>query len=148
MSKVVKIHNIDRSITKYIIEQFFSRHGEIKRIILPKRKETDAYVHFSFPSQAKKAISHLDSTTIHDINGRKKKFSKISTEFIWKLSPVEDFLWEEEKDENAHNQLEKSIVKEKKKNMKYVEELGEEILLNPDKKQRVPIISLEIKQKK
>lgn len=137
MGGIVKVHNLHRTITKHMIEMVFCRFGEIKRISFGKKNESYALVEFTSSSGARKAISELDSTTLEDINGRNKKLRKAHPEFIWKLSLYKDLLWEEDPRERI--EIEKAIVKQKKKNMKYIDSLSAEIEISPAQKQR-PII--------
>lgn len=136
MTGTVKIENIDRNIGAFVVRRFFGRHGDIKKITLPKRNgPPHAFVEFAERSEAKRAIRALQSTTASTIAGKFKQQLRISPEFVWQLSLVTpDDLWEE--DAQDRTQVERQIVREKKRNLRYVETLGKEITLRPSEKQR------------
>ncbi|KAI5180794.1 hypothetical protein NEOKW01_1078 [Nematocida sp. AWRm80] len=138
MPGVVKIHQIDRRITPTIIRQFFSRFGEIKRITLPRRNETDALVEYTTKTDAKRAIKELDQTTLSDIRGRTTRNKNTPKEFIWTLSlQSTDDLWNEDPLDRVR--LEKAIVQNKRKNLLYIESVGKEIELQENPRQRQPV---------
>ncbi|OAG31128.1 hypothetical protein NEDG_01902 [Nematocida displodere] len=140
MSKTVRAAHIDRTLTRLTVEAIFGRFGKITRITLPRRRsESDALIEFSTRAQAKKAISELDSTTLNDIHGKNKRNKRGSPEFIWQLSLLSEtaHLWEEDKEDKTL--VEKAIVKEKRKNLAYVESVGAEITLNEHSHQRPAI---------
>ncbi|KAI5189852.1 hypothetical protein NEMIN01_0715 [Nematocida minor] len=140
MRGVVKIHNANRALTRRIVEVFFSRFGQIKKITMPNRSATYALVEYATQSEANKAIKELDGTTLRDIYGKKKLTKNASAEFIWNLSVLtEDYLWEE--DEQDITKIEKQIVRQKKRNLSYIESLGDKITLATDVRQR-PVIKL------
>lgn len=143
MRGVVKIHNVTRSITRRIIEAFFNRHGAIKKITMPNRSTKYALVEYSTEEEAEKALKELDGTTLKDIHRRNKLTKNAPGEFIWNLSILsEDYLWEE--DEQDITRIEKEIVKQKKRNLCYVESVGDKIVLAQDVRQRPVIKKLEI----
>lgn len=136
MNRTVRIHKIDRNITRETIEQVFGHFGVIRKIRLPQSAaESDAHVEYSTQAQAKHAIQQLDCATLNCIYGRKKKAKNVQSEFLWRLSMLKpDHMWEE--DPRDTTRVEKEIVKEKKKNMAYVESLRGPVVLNREMAQR------------
>lgn len=143
MNRTVRIHEIDRNITRETIEQVFGQFGRIRKIRLPQSAaESDAHVEYLTRAQAKHAIEQLDCTTLNSIYGRKKKAKQVHSEFLWRLSMLKsDHMWEE--DPRDTTKVEKEIVKEKKKNMAYIESLKGSVVLNAEMAQRKVIKYME-----
>lgn len=139
MRGVVKIHHMNKTrLTRRIIEVFFSRFGEIRKITMANRSAPYALVEYATEEEASRAIKELDGTTLRGIHGRKNITKNAPAEFIWTLSSLtENYLWEE--DTQDRTEIEKEIVKQKKRNLSYVESLGDKITLPTGLRQR-PIL--------
>jgi len=140
MTRTVEIRDFDRSVSGHMLQRLFEQHGCVKRVTLPKRGEKKrALVEFSSNREAAAAIDALDGTAPHRAGGSYKELKKINPEFVWSLNLLsEDHLWEE--DPRDTTRVEKEIVSEKKKNMRYVESLGKEISVEKSLHQRKPLV--------
>ncbi|EIJ89213.1 hypothetical protein NEPAR06_0251 [Nematocida parisii] len=147
MRGVLKVHNITfRQIKRNLIEMAFERYGKIKKITMPTRRDNYALVEYATEEEAVKAKEALDGTTLCSIHRRTKATKNSLREFVWNISILtEDFLWEKDASENT-TEIEREIVKQKKKNLFYVEAVGEKITHTENVRQR-PIIQ-EIEKSK
>lgn len=146
MRGVVKIEKPGRAVTRRIIEVFFSRFGEIRKITMANRSAEYALVEYGTEEEAKKAIEELDGTTLRDIHSKKKLTKNSPAEFIWSLTNLtEEYLWEE--DANDLTKIEKEIVKQKRRNLSYIESLGNKVTLAKGMRQRPILKKVEAESK-
>lgn len=119
---VVKVEKLDRALGAEDVRRIFGEFGEIRRVHIDKGR--NCFIEFGSRT-AGEAARRKDGNTLCDIGGRNRRTRKGSREFVWNVSLMKrGFLWEDlfaEKREEQRIMMEKAIVEEKRKNMRYVE---------------------------
>ncbi|KAI5134685.1 hypothetical protein NEAUS06_1244 [Nematocida ausubeli] len=138
MHAAVQIKHVPRTLTRRLIELAFSRFGQIKKIKMPSKAVKYAVIEFLNENSANNSIAQMDGTQLAGIHSRKKAIRNGPCEFVWDLARYNpsEFLWEGDADTT---EIEKEILKKKKKNLLYVESIDGKIRHAKGARQR-PII--------